>query len=62
MVEVLSGNRPPAQLIVHLKGILAQKNQGENVGRKKKILICFPHADGCMQFEIPDVKVMFYVL
>lgn len=23
------------------------------------IMICFPHADACVQFQIPDVKVMF---
>lgn len=28
----------------------------------KKIIICFPHAEACMQFPNPDVKVMFYLL
>lgn len=30
--------------------------------KRKGILICFPHADECMQFQIPDVKVMLYFL
>lgn len=30
--------------------------------KKKKIIICFPHAVACMQFQIPDVEVMFYLL
>lgn len=47
---------------VHLKGILAQKKRRENVERKKTIIICFPHADAFMQFQIPDVKLMFYLL
>lgn len=30
--------------------------------KEKKIIICFPHADECMQFQIPDVRVVFYFL
>lgn len=30
--------------------------------KKKKDLICFPHADEHMQFQIPDVNYMFYFL
>lgn len=63
VVEVLSGSRPPAQLIEFIsKASELKRTEGENVERKKKITIGFPHADECMQLQIPDVKLMFYLL
>lgn len=63
VVEVLSGSRPPAQLIEFISKASELKwTEGENVERKKKIIIGFPHADECMQLQIPDVKLMFYLL
>lgn len=64
IVEVLSGSRPLAQPIEFIsKASQLRKSKGKMLKeRKKKIIICFPHADACMQFQIPDVKVMFHLL
>jgi len=54
---------PPHWLSSFQRHLSSKEPRGKCWKKKnKKIIICFPHADECMQFQIPDVKEMFYLL
>lgn len=56
-----AAGHPPNWLSSSQRHLSSNEARGK-CWKKKEIIICFPHADECMQFQIPDVKVVFYLL